>query len=185
MKSFNNILLIASLTLLLTACGEESAVSNPDKEYKIKGGFGLTMGKESKNLTKGYLEDNKAFDFSPEKPNPIFTTYTYSVTPNTHLIYGIKLKGPLNLSRKDCKTQRKTLIEETLAHLGESPTFKISDEGNKWKIRENNQREITIDCERALTADSLQLVMTYNDTALSKLSYTEWSKHQDDITKPQ
>jgi len=185
MNIFKNILFITLLTCLLTACGEESAVSNPDKEYKIKGGFGLTIGDEGKNLTTGYLDDNKAFDFIPEKLNPIFETYTYSVTPNTHLIYGIKTKSPLNLSREMCKAQRKALIEETLNHLGESATFKISEEGNKWKIRENNQREITIDCERALTADSLQLVMTYNDTALSKLSYTEWSKHQDDITKPQ
>ncbi len=77
------------------------------------------------------------------------------------------------------------MIKQTLATLGDTSNLKVSGNGIQWKIREDNQRSIIIDCELTLTPTTRQLVMIYSDSVLSKLSYVEWAKHQDDITKPQ
>lgn len=184
MKTINKLLISVLLTLILVACGDDTATSNSDKVYQINGVFGLNIGDQGPNLPEGYLENNKAFDFNPNPAHKSFVTYTFVVTPNTHLVYGIKVKGVKELERASCKEQRTAMIKETLATLGDISTLTIMEE-SKWIIREYNQREISIQCERALNGGHQQLVMTYSDASLSKLSFVEWSKHQDDITKPQ
>ena len=185
MNTFKNILAIFALTFLLSACGEDSATSSANKIFKIDGVFGLKLGVQGPGLPDGYLTNNKAFDFTPSAAHKNFNSYTFSVTPNSHLIYGIKMTSSKELATASCKEQRNEMIKETLAALGESSTLKVSENGNEWKIREDNQRSIIIDCELTLLPTTRQLVMTYSDTALSKASFVEWSKHQDDITKPQ
>jgi hypothetical protein len=185
MNALKSLLLISLLATVIYGCSEETATSNPDKVFKINGVFGLKMGDQGPNLPEGYIDNNKAFDFTPSSAHKNFVSYTYSVTPNTHLIYGIKMESVKELAKSSCKEQRKEMIQETLATLGDTSTLSITEQGNKWKVREGNQREITIDCERALNANSQQLVMIYSDTSLSKLGFVEWSKHQDDITKSQ
>lgn len=183
MRAIQNFLTIIFLTLLLSGCGQDSATSAPNKVFKIKGVFGLNLGDQGPGLPEGYLTDNKAFGFAPNTAHKNFNSYTFSVTPNTHTIYGIKVTSSSELATGSCKEQRNEMIQEITTTLGDTSTLKITEDGNKWKIREDNQREITIDCELSLTAATRQLVMIYSDTALSKLSYVEWSKHQDDITK--
>ena len=78
---------------------------------------------------------------------------------------------------------RDRVIAETLTTLGDISSFSINKNGSQWKITEGNNRSIIIECEHTLVATSHQLVMTYSDAALSKLSFVEWSKHQDDIVK--
>ncbi|ORU93653.1 MAG: hypothetical protein A6F70_06200 [Cycloclasticus sp. symbiont of Bathymodiolus heckerae] len=185
MNLFKSLLLTAFLILALSGCSDESSTSNPNKVYKISSIFGLKIGDKGPGLPTGYLEDNKAFDFTPDSIHKYFVSYTFSVTPNTQRIYGIKMKSDKELLTASCKEQRIEVINETLAALGDTSMLKINEEGNQWKIREDNQRSITINCEQTLKATTRQLVMTYTDTPLSKVSYVEWSKHQDDITKPQ
>ena len=182
MTILKNLLAIVSLSLLLSACGDQNAISDPNKVFKIQGVFGVNIGEQGRGLPEGYIIDNKAFDFTPQSTHPHFISYTYSVTPNTHTIYGIKTKGAREVAKENCMLQRQELIKETLRSLGDSPALKVTEEGNKWKIREDNQREITIDCERSLTPQKLQLVMVYQDTSLSLLAYKEWNKRQKDIT---
>jgi len=182
MNILKNLLATASLTLLLSACGEQTATSDPNKVFKIQGAFGVNIGEQGRGLPEGYIIDNKAFDFTPQPTHPHFVIYTYSITPNTHTIYGIKTKGAREVAKESCMLQRQELIKETLASLGDTSALKVTEEGNKWKIREDNQREVTIECERSLTPEKLQLVMTYQDTSLSLLAYKEWNKRQKDIT---
>ena len=174
-----NLFGILSLALLLFACGDD----NTNKAFKIDGMFGVKLGNQAQGLPAGYLTDNKAFDFTPNPKHKNFNSYTYSVTPNTHIIYGIKVTSPIELARASCKEKRNEMIKEVIASLGDTSTLRITENGNEWKIREDNNRAILINCEPALTPTTSQLVMTISDTDLSKLSYVEWSKHQDDITK--
>ncbi|HIF17799.1 MAG TPA: hypothetical protein EYG50_08285 [Cycloclasticus sp.] len=185
MNTLKNILAIFSIALLLSACGDDNATSNSDKVFKITGVFGIKLGDKGQGLPSGYINDNKPFDFTPNTAHKNFNSYTISVTPNTHMIYGIKMTSSSDLSKTSCKEQRDEIVKETLATLGDTSALKVSEDGNQWKIREDNQRSIIIDCELALTPKTRQLVMIVSDTSLSKLSYVEWSKHQDDITKPQ
>ncbi|PCH84075.1 MAG: hypothetical protein COB89_05365 [Piscirickettsiaceae bacterium] len=179
MKNLKNLFAILTLTLLLSACSEDNA----NKVFKIDGVFGLKLAAQGPGLTEGYLEDNKPFDFTPSSVHKSFNSYTFSVTPNTHKIYGIKITGPKELPSASCKEQRNEIIKETLAKLGDTSTLRIHENGNEWKITEGNNRSIIINCERTLTPTSRQLVMTYRDASLSKLSFVEWDQHQDDITK--
>jgi hypothetical protein len=185
MNILKGLLLITFLTTTLAGCSEDTATSNSDKVFKINSVFGVTLGYKGQGLPNGYIDDNKPFDFTPNATHKSFSSYTYSVTPNTHIIYGIKMTSPKELATASCKEQRNEMIKQTLATLGDTSNLKVSENGIQWKIREDNQRSITIDCELALTPASRQLVMIYSDTALSKLSFVEWSKHQDDITKSQ
>jgi len=172
------------LFALLSACGQDAAQQSSDHPFKIKGIFGLSLNDKGQDLTEGYIIENKAFDFIPATSHPHLIEYTFSVTPNTHLIYGIKAKGNLGLPKETCQQQRQELIQQTLTMLGTDKTqLKVIDEGNKWKIREANQREIIIDCEQSINMGSLQLVVTYQDTSLSLLAYKEWKKRQSDLTK--
>jgi len=181
MKNLKNLFAIITLALLLSACGED----NTNKVFKIDGVFGLKLAAQGPGLAEGYLTDNKAFDFTPSSVHKDFNSYTFSVTPNTHKIYGIKTTGPKELASASCKEQRNEMIKETLAKLGDTSSLRIHENGNEWKITEGNNRSIIINCERTLTPTTRQLVMTYSDASLSKLSFVEWDKHQDDITKPQ
>jgi len=99
------------------------------------------------------------------------------------MIYGIKVASSKELSIASCKENRNDIIAETLAALGDISTLSVNEDGNQWKITEGNNRSIIIECKHTLVADSHQLVMTYTDAKLSKLSFVEWSKHQDDIVK--
>ncbi|PHS73409.1 MAG: hypothetical protein COB22_01575 [Cycloclasticus sp.] len=185
MKIFKGLLFITILTALLVGCSEDSATSNSDKVFKIDGAFGLKLGDQGPGLPNGYLADNKPFYFKPDTVHEYFNSYTFSVTPNTHAIYGVKMLSPKELPKAICKDQRKEIIKEILASLGDTSNLRITENGNLWKIREENKRSITVDCELALSTTTRQLVMTVSDTALSKLSYVEWAKHQDDITTSQ
>jgi len=185
MTPLKSLLSVAFLTLAISGCSDDTAVSNPDQVFKIQGAFGLVLGEKAKGLPEGYLENNKAFSFTPTPSHASFIEYTYSVTPNTQLIYGIKVKSQRQIPTETCIEQRDAMIKEVSAKLGDISTLKVTEKENQWRIREDNKREIKVDCESSLTAGALQLVMTYSDTALSKLSFVEWSKHQDDITKPQ
>ncbi len=185
MNILKGLLLITFLTTALAGCSEDTATSNPDKVFKINGVFGIQLGDQGRGLPDGYINDNKAFDFTPNATYKDFSAYTFSVTPNTHIIYGIKMTSPKELATASCKEQRDEMIKQTLATLGDTSNLKVSGNGIQWKIREDNQRSIIIDCELTLTPTTRQLVMIYSDSVLSKLSYVEWAKHQDDITKPQ
>ncbi|MEO1888979.1 MAG: hypothetical protein ABGX33_03565 [Cycloclasticus sp.] len=185
MTILKGFLLVTVLSAALVGCSEDTAPSNSDKVFKISAVFGIKLGDKGQGLPSGYIADNKPFDFTPNTAHKNFNSYTISVTPNTHMIYGIKMTSSSDLGKTSCKEQRDEMVKETLATLGDTSTLKVSEDGNQWKIREDNQRSIIIDCELALTPTTRQLVMIYSDTALSKLSYVEWSKHQDDITKPQ
>lgn len=175
------ILPLLLLTAILAGCSDDT--SNSNKTFKINGVFGLKLTDQGPGLPDGYIEDNKAFDFTPDVAHKYFTNYTFNVTPNTHQIYGIKTSGPKGLASAKCKEQRNEMIKDTLAKLGDTSALKIHENGNEWKITEDNSRSLIINCERTLTPTSRQLVMTYSDAPLSKLSFVEWSKHQDDITK--
>jgi len=181
MISQKNKLCVASLMLTLIGCSQENG---NQQEFQIKGAFGLNIDDEDNGLPEGYIIENKAFDFTPKPAHSYLTSYTFSITPNTHLIYGIKAKSETGLAKESCEEQRKQIIDETISQLNtQSPDLKISEEGNKWKIREHKQREITIDCESSITVGARQLVVTYQDTELSLLAYKEWAKRQSDITK--
>ena len=159
MKNLKNLLTLLVIALALTACSEEKA----NQTFKIQGVFGLKLSEQGKGLPEGYLANNKAFDFTPNTAHKHLTSYTFSVTPNTHQIYGIKVSGAKDVASVDCKQQRNELIEETLASLGDTAALRINENGNEWKITEGNNRSIIIDCERTLTATTRQLVMTYSD----------------------
>lgn len=174
---------VTLLTLFLIGCGDDTAQSNSTKDFKITGVYGLKLADKAQGLPDGYLENNKAYDFTPNPADKNFSSYTFSVTPNTHKIYGIKMASSKELTIASCKEKRKEVIAETLATLGDISTFSINKNGGQWKITEGNNRSIIIECEHTLVATSHQLVMTYSDAALSKLSFVEWSKHQDDIVK--
>jgi len=185
MNFIKTVLLGTLLAFFLVGCGDDAATTNATKDFKINGVFGLKLGDKGPNLPDGYLENNKAFDFTPDTVHKDFSSYTFTATPSTHMVYGIKMTSPKELAIASCKEKRKEVIKETLASLGDTSTFSVNENGNQWKITEDNNRSIVIECEHTLVASSHQLVMTYSDAALSKLSFVEWDKHQDDITKPQ
>ncbi|PCI16512.1 MAG: hypothetical protein COB62_07930 [Piscirickettsiaceae bacterium] len=174
---------IALLTVL-TACSEVNDDINIDlnKEFSINGIFGISLASIDKKLPEGYIIENKAIAFTPDNTDKRFVQYEYSTTPKSHIIYGIKTKSPRELSKANCLNQRNQLIEKTLNELGDASQFRITEEKNKWKIREDNQREITIDCEMSISPEQLQLVMIYQDTSLSLLAFREWRKRQKEIT---
>ncbi|MBL4743702.1 MAG: hypothetical protein JKX87_03555 [Cycloclasticus sp.] len=182
------ILLTATLLSLLLSCGDkdqalvDDAMSKLDKEFSIKAAFGITIGVVSEGLPEGYVIENKVIPFTPDKADQRFVQYEYSTTPKSHIIYSIEVKSPRELSKENCFEQRNQLIEKTLHALGSNTQLKVSEEKNKWKIREYNQRQITIDCETSITPDELQLVMIYQDNALSLLAFKEWKKRQTEIT---
>ncbi len=183
MNFIKPMLLVTLLTSFLIGCGDDTATYNSTKNAKITGVFGLKLADKAQGLPEGYLDDNKAYDFTPNPVHKHFSSYTISVTPNTHMIYGIKVASSKELSIASCKENRNDIIAETLAALGDISTLSVNEDGNQWKITEGNNRSIIIECKHTLVADSHQLVMTYTDAKLSKLSFVEWSKHQDDIVK--
>ncbi|ORU93654.1 MAG: hypothetical protein A6F70_06205 [Cycloclasticus sp. symbiont of Bathymodiolus heckerae] len=177
------ILLVTSIfTLLLGCAGDEDALSKIKKDFTINGIFGIKLGVINKELPEGYIIENKEISFTPDKADDRFVQYQYSTTPKSHVIYGIKVKSHRELSKENCLSQRDALIKSTLETLGDTPSIRIFEEKNKWKIREGNQREITIDCEPAVSSNTLQLVMICQDTALSLLAFKEWKKRQTEIT---
>ena len=181
-------ILSATLLSFLLSCADEDkalvdeAMSKLDKEFVIKGVFGISLGVISEGLPEGYIIENKAISFTPDNSDQRFVKYEYSTTPKSHIIYGIKVKSPRELSKDNCLNQRDQLIETTLNMLGDTSQFRITEEKNSWKIRENNQRQITIDCETSISPKELQLVMIYQDTSLSLLAFKEWKKRQKEIT---
>lgn len=184
MNIVKNIISIATLTILLSSCSQQNTPTQKNNAFKIKGALGLIIGQQAAGFPEGYIIENKAFPFTPDKPAPYFVSHTFSMTPNSHVIYGFKSKGSISQAKQLCLQQRDTLIKETTdTYDTDNSTFKISTVENKWTLRENNRREISIDCERSLNASNLQLVMTYQDTELSLLAYKEWAKRQSDITK--
>ncbi|PCH84074.1 MAG: hypothetical protein COB89_05360 [Piscirickettsiaceae bacterium] len=179
-KTFLSIILLATLV----GCSEVNDDINIDlnEKFTISGIFGITIGSIDKELPEGYIIENKAIVFTPDKADTRFVKYEYSTTPKSHIIYGIKTKSPRELSAEDCFAQRDELIKQTLNTLGDTSHLKISEEKNKWKIRESNQREVTIDCETSISPEQRQLVMIYQDTKLSILAFREWRKRQKEIT---
>ena len=177
------VLSVILLTLLI-ACSEVNDEINVDlnKKFTIHEIFGIHLGTINKELPEGYIIENKEITFIPDKLDNRFAKYTYSTTPKSHIIYGITSKGPRELSKDSCLSQRNQLIQETLNKLGGNASFKITEEKNKWKVREANQRQVTIDCEMSTSPDELQLVLIYQDTALSVQAFKEWKKRQKDIT---
>ncbi|HIF17798.1 MAG TPA: hypothetical protein EYG50_08290 [Cycloclasticus sp.] len=183
MNIIKTLLGLALLTLLL-GCSEANDDNDIDltEEFAISEIFGIKIGTVDEDLPPGYAIENKEITFTANKTDKRFVKYEYSTTPKSHIIYGIKTKSPLELAKKDCLAQQDALIKQTLNALGDTSEFRITQENNKWKIRESNQREITIECERSTSPEQLQLVMTYQDTALSLLAFREWRKRQKEIT---
>jgi len=179
-KAFSCIALFA----ILAGCSEVNDEMNIDltQEFSIKGIHGISLGVVDKELPEGYIIENKEIEFTPKEVDERFIQYRYSTTPKSHIVYGIKAKSKRELSKETCLSQRDSLIEQTLSDLGDTSQFKITEEKNKWKVREANQREITIDCETSISPDERQLVMIYQDTALSLLAFREWRKRQKEIT---
>jgi len=177
-------LLGTMLLAILMGCSEVNDDINVDlnKKFSISGVFGKKLGDVDKELPEGYIIENKAITFTPDIADKRFVHYEYSTTPKSHIIYGIKVKSSRELSKEDCFEQRSQLIEKTLDILGDTSQFRISEEKNKWKIREANQRQVTIDCELAVSSETLQLVMIYQDTSLSIQAFKEWKKRQKEIT---
>ncbi|ORU91040.1 MAG: hypothetical protein A6F72_00515 [Cycloclasticus sp. symbiont of Poecilosclerida sp. N] len=174
--------LIVTLLALLAACGgEDNAARNSGKTFSINGAFGIKLNTVDKNLPEGYVSENMAIVFTPDIEDKRFVKYEYSTTPKSHVIYGITVKSPRELAKASCLEQRDQLIEKTLNTLGTSPQFKVSKGESKWKIREHNQRQITIECEQSVSPQNLQLVMVYQDTSLSVMAFKEWKKRQDEI----
>jgi hypothetical protein len=182
MRIIKTLLSITLLTLLLGCGGEEDTAINYSKTFAINGAFGINIGTVDEELPEGYVIENKAIAFTPDTLDERFVKYQYSTTPKSHVIYGITTKSPRELSKENCLEQRNNLIERTLKQLGKSSQFKITEEKNKWKIREANQRQITIDCEVSISPDELQLVMIHQDTTLSLAAFKEWKKRQTEIT---
>jgi len=181
-------LLCAALLTLLSACGDDGGVDDDTLEnlenqtFTINGVFGINLGLVNEDLPEGYIIENKAIAFTPDTADQRFVKYEYSTTPKSHVIYGIKLKSERELSKENCLAQRDQLIEKTLNALGDTSKLRITEEKNKWKIREANQRQVTIDCQVSISPKELQLVMIYQDTALSLLAFKEWKKRQTEIT---
>ncbi|HIL93330.1 MAG TPA: hypothetical protein EYG47_00660 [Cycloclasticus sp.] len=182
MNIIKTLISIALLTLLSACADDDYAASNLDKEFSINGVFGINLGTVDEVLPEGYIIENKAITFIPNKADERFVKYEYSTTPKSHVIYGIKTKSLRELSKEDCFGQRDALIEQTLDKLGDTSQLRVTQEKNKWKIREANQRQITIDCEVSISPDELQLVMVYQDTSLSLMAFKEWKKRQTEIT---
>ncbi|PHS73408.1 MAG: hypothetical protein COB22_01570 [Cycloclasticus sp.] len=178
--------IVFSITLLtfLFGCSEvnDDMDIDLDEKFAINGVFGIAIGSIDEKLPEGYIIENKEIVFTPNKADERLVQYEYSTTPKSHIIYGIKTKSPRELSKENCLSQRDSLIEKTLNILGDTSQFRITEEKNKWKIRESNQREITIDCEASVSPEHLQLVMIYQDTTLSLLAFREWRKRQKEIT---
>ena len=168
----------------LMGCSEVSDDINVDlnQKFAINGVFGIDLSSIDETLPAGYIIENKAISFAPDKADTRFVQYEYSTTPKSHIIYGIKTKSPRELLTDSCFKHREDLIKQTLDLLGDTSQLKITEEKNKWKIRESNQREVTIDCEISISPDHRQLVMIYQDTALSVLAFKEWRKRQKEIT---
>jgi len=184
MGRFKRFITFAAINSLLFACSQEATSIN-NKHFQIQGAFGLELGQQASDLPIGYIIGNNEFSFTPTTTLPYFSTYTFSITPKTHAIYGLKFNSRLNLAKQQCLKQQQQLIEQTLAQYDtQGSAFNITIKGYKWTFREKNQREISIGCERSLNAKNLQLVMIYQDTALSLLAYKEWTKRPSDITKP-
>jgi hypothetical protein len=183
MNIFKPLLGPVLLTLLL-GCSEVNDDNNIDltKRFSISGIFGIQIGTVDESLPPGYVIENKEIAFTADNADKRFVKYAYSTTPKTHIIYGIKTEGPRELAKQDCLAQQDTLIKQTLNILGDTSKFRITKEKNKWKIRESNQRQITIDCAVSFSPEQLQLVMIYQDTALSVLAFREWKKRQKEIT---
>ncbi|MEO1888978.1 MAG: hypothetical protein ABGX33_03560 [Cycloclasticus sp.] len=183
MNIIKTLLGLVLLTLLL-GCSEANDDNDIDltEIFSISGIFGIKIGTVDEDLPPGYAIENKEIAFTADNADKRFVTYEYSTTPKSHIIYGIKTKGPRALANKDCLAQQDALIKQTLNALGDTSEFRITQEKNKWKIRESNQRQISIDCEASISADQLQLVMIYQDTALSLLAFREWRKRQKEIT---
>jgi len=181
-------ILSATLLSLILGCADEDkalvdeAMSKLDKEFTINGVFGIRLGVISEGLPEGYIIENKAISFTPDNLDQRFVQYEYSTTPKSHIIYGIKVKSPRELTKVNCLNQRAQLIKTTLSTLGDTSGLRITEEKNQWKIRESNQRQITIDCETSISPEELQLVMIYQDTSLSLLAFKEWKKRQKEIT---
>lgn len=175
-----------SITLftLLIGCSEVNDDMNIDltEKFTISSVFGISLGSIDENLPEGYIIENKEISFVPDKADARFVKYEYSTTPKSHIIYGIKTKSPRELSKENCFAQRDALIKQTLNTLGDTSSLRITEEKNKWKLRESNQREVTINCETSISPNQLQLVMIYQDTALSVLAFREWRKRQKEIT---
>jgi hypothetical protein len=175
-----------SIILLVTlmGCSEVNDDINVDlnQQFAISGVFGIDISSIDETLPKGYLVENKAITFIPDNVDARFVQYEYSTTPKSHIIYGIKTKSPRELPTDSCFKHRKNLIKQTLDTLGDTSQLKITEVKNKWKIRESNQREITIDCEISISPEHRQLVMIYQDTTLSVLAFREWRKRQKEIT---
>ena len=175
-----------SIILLVTlmGCSEVNDDINVDlnQKFSIKGAFGINISSVDETLPKGYLVENKAITFIPDNVDARFVQYEYSTTPKSHIIYGIKAKSPRELPTDSCFKHRENLIKQTLDTLGDTSQLKITEVKNKWKIRESNQREITIDCEISISPEHRQLVMIYQDTTLSVLAFREWRKRQKEIT---
>jgi len=178
------IFLSTILLAILMGCSEVNDDINVDlnQQFIINGVFGITLSSIDDKLPEGYIIENKAISFTPDKTDTRFVKYEYSTTPKSHIIYGIKTKSPRELSKENCFVQRDNLIKQTLNALGDTAHLKITEEKNKWKIRESNQREVTIDCEISISPEHRQLVMVYQDTALSILAFKEWRKRQKEIT---
>ncbi|ORU89483.1 MAG: hypothetical protein A6F71_00515 [Cycloclasticus sp. symbiont of Poecilosclerida sp. M] len=176
--------LSATLLTLLVGCSEVNDDNNIDlnQKFAINGIFDIYLGKIDNEIPEGYLIENKNITFTPNNADERFVKYEYSTTPKSHIIYGIRAKSLRELPKESCLERRKYLIEQTLNELGDTSKFRISEEENKWKVREANQRQITVDCETSITPNELQLVMIYQDTALSLLAFKEWKKRQKEIT---
>jgi len=94
MNILKNLLATASLTLLLSACGEQTATSDPNKVFKIQGAFGVNIGEQGRGLPEGYIIDNKAFDFTPQ-PTPLTLLFTLIQLHQTLTLFtALKQRAP-------------------------------------------------------------------------------------------
>lgn len=176
--------LALSLLAMLIGCSEvnDELTVDLNKKFTITGIFGINLGTIDKGLPEGYVIENKAIPFTPDVADTRFSQYEYSTTPKSHIVYGIKLKGPRDLPKESCLTQRDALIKQSINTMGDISQLKVTDDKGKWKVREDNQREVSIECEAAISQDKRQLVMIYQDTALSLQAFKEWKKRQKEIT---